>query len=67
MLAGYPKVKAWQEALLASGIPQKSVPEDFKDQFADIYLAERTWFGRGANMCETPSQAPKAAGGGCCG
>lgn len=67
MLADYPKVKAWQQSLLATGIPEKSVPEDFKDRFADFYLAERTWFGRGANMNEAPGEAPKAAGGGCCG
>lgn len=67
MLAGFPKVKAWQRSLLATGIPEASVPEDFKDRFADLYLAERTWFGRGANLTEAPAHVASAAGSSCCG
>ncbi len=67
MLAAYPNVKAWQQALLATGIPQKSVSEDFNGRFADFYLAERTWLGRGANLNEAPVTAQVKQSGGCCG
>lgn len=67
MLADYPKVKAWQQALLATGIPQKTVSKDFVTRFTDFYLAERTWLGRGANLNEAPATAPLKQSGGCCG
>lgn len=67
MLAGRPRVKAWQQALLDTGIPEKSVPEDFSDRFSDFYLADRTWLGRGAHLNEAPTQNAIAQGGGCCG
>ncbi|KIC35510.1 glutathione S-transferase family protein [Leisingera sp. ANG-M7] len=67
MLAAYPKVKAWQQALLASAVPQKSVPADFEQKFADFYLADRTWLGRGANLNEAPAEQKAAASSGCCG
>ncbi|WP_170562095.1 glutathione S-transferase family protein [Ruegeria atlantica] len=67
MLAAYPKVKAWQQALLATGIPQKTVSDDFVTRFTDFYLAERTWLGRGANLNEAPVTAPLKQSGGCCG
>ncbi|CUK07435.1 stringent starvation protein A [Ruegeria denitrificans] len=67
MLADYPKVKAWQRALQATGIPQKSVSDDFHDRFTDFYLAERTWLGRGANVNEAPSATEVKQSGGCCG
>lgn len=67
MLGGRPRIKAWQQALIATGIPAKSVPEDFNDRFSTFYLAERTWLGRGANLNEAPAQKVVASGGGCCG
>lgn len=45
-LSGFPKVKRWQENLLASGIPNKSVSEDFVDRFSAFYLAESTYLGQ---------------------
>ena len=57
----------WQQALLATGIPQKSVSEDFLARFTDFYLAERTWLGRGANANEAPSTTEVKQSGGCCG
>jgi glutathione S-transferase len=67
MLAAYPRVKAWQQALLATGIPQKSVSDDFHARFADFYLADRTWLGRGANENEAPATPQEKQSGGCCG
>ncbi|WDE02639.1 glutathione S-transferase family protein [Thalassomonas actiniarum] len=45
-LAGYPKVKAWQAAVLATGLAEKSVPADFVERFSDLYLAEETQLGK---------------------
>ncbi|WP_170330801.1 glutathione S-transferase family protein [Ruegeria arenilitoris] len=67
MLAEFPKLKAWQQTLLNSGIPAKSVPEDFLERFSDFYLAGRTWLGRGANLNEAPCEATQSNSGGCCG
>jgi glutathione S-transferase len=37
-LCGMPRVKAWQKALLATGIAEKSVASDFVERFSDFYL-----------------------------
>lgn len=67
MLNDFPKVKAWQQTLLDSGIPGKSVPKDFLQKFSDFYLAERTWLGRGANLNDVPCKPAQTKSGGCCG
>lgn len=67
ILSGFPKTRAWQRALLATGIAEASVPEDFSDRFADFYLAERTWLGRGANLNEAPNHSAKSEVSSCCG
>ena len=45
-LGDFPKVKRWQQNLLATGIPEKSVSEDFEDRFNAFYLAESTYLGQ---------------------
>ena len=45
-LGNFPKVKQWQRNLLATGIPEKSVSEDFEDRFKAFYLAESTHLGQ---------------------
>ncbi|TCL08407.1 glutathione S-transferase [Shimia isoporae] len=67
MLAEFPKVKRWQQALMETGIPQKSVAAEFLDRFSNFYLSDATWLGRGANRNQSPCQPAKASGGGCCG
>lgn len=67
MLAAYPKVKAWQRALMATDIPTKSVPTDFHEVFSRLYLDERTWLGRGANENEVSDLPAPVRAGGCCG
>ncbi|MBP0019059.1 MAG: glutathione S-transferase family protein [Cyanobacteria bacterium SBLK] len=42
----FPKVKRWQQNLLASGIADRSVSEDFEDRFSAFYLAESTYLGQ---------------------
>jgi glutathione S-transferase len=68
MFVDHPKVKAWQQILLKTGIAEKSVPEDFNEKFSNFYLAERTWLGRGARTDEA-IEAPqaKSQSSGCCG
>ena len=52
MLAPYPRLKKWQVALRTTGLMEKSVPDDFNEQFSDFYLSARTWLGRGAPLDE---------------
>ncbi len=44
-LAQYPKMKKWQESILKTDIPKKSVPEDFEEAFTNFYLADDTFLG----------------------
>lgn len=66
-IAGYPKVRAWQEALLETGLPAKSVPEDFEDVFTGFYLSDEVFLGR-KKKCESKSSAStcKSAEYSCC-
>ncbi|MEM7136097.1 MAG: glutathione S-transferase family protein [Myxococcota bacterium] len=45
-LAEFPKARAWQAALMKTGVPAKSVAGDFEDRFSEFYLSERTYLGR---------------------
>ncbi len=45
-LAGFPRVKAWRDAVMATGIPDASVVEDFEDRFSAFYLADTTYLGQ---------------------
>ncbi|MDG3085733.1 glutathione S-transferase family protein [Vibrio hannami] len=38
MLEGFPKVQQWQQALMESGLPQRTVPSDFIERFSSYYL-----------------------------
>lgn len=44
-LASFPRVKAWRESLMATGIAQRSVSQDFAQQFAAFYLNDSTYLG----------------------
>lgn len=41
----FPKVKAWQSALLNTGLADKSVAEDFEKAFTGFYLSDKTFLG----------------------
>ena len=41
-----PKLKKWQQSILDSQIPEKSVVEDFEKRFIDFYLSDQTYLGR---------------------
>ncbi|MEH6358521.1 MAG: glutathione S-transferase family protein [Pseudomonadales bacterium] len=61
MFENFPKVSAWQKALLETGLPEKTVSEDFLERFFNMYLAKETFLGRGANFNEsyTPMEKPR--------
>lgn len=42
----FPKIKRWQKALLATGLAERSVAEDFEERFAAFYLSEASYLGR---------------------
>lgn len=44
-LSDFPKVKAWQQALMATGLAERSVSADFEDVFSGFYLSEATYLG----------------------
>ncbi|MGF1700262.1 glutathione S-transferase family protein [Photobacterium makurazakiensis] len=46
LLAGFPKVQKWQAALMATGLADKSGPEDFEEAFSRFYLSEQTFLGQ---------------------
>lgn len=56
-LEGFPKVKAWQKAILESGLTEKSVAPDFDQKFADFYLAQETQLGKMMRDCKASKAA----------
>ncbi|GAK86080.1 glutathione S-transferase [Vibrio ponticus] len=55
MLQGFPKVQAWQQGLLETGLMARSVPEDFEQVFANFYLSEQTHLGMEKVQCKAES------------
>lgn len=47
-LADFPRAQLWRSAVMATGIPQASVSNDFEDRFTAFYLAESTYLGQRA-------------------
>ncbi|KXF80094.1 glutathione S-transferase family protein [Enterovibrio coralii] len=45
-LEGFSKVKAWQAAILDTGLAERSVSEDFMEKFRGFYLSEERVLGR---------------------
>lgn len=64
---GFPKVKKWQAALLATGLPQQSVSDDFLAKFKDFYLSEQTYLGNmRLDKSQSNSRACDTSNSGCC-
>lgn len=63
-LDGLPKVQAWQQALMDTGLPQKSVSDDFVEKFSDFYLSSETYLGCGHSCSDSPDKA--CGTGSCC-
>ena len=53
LLAPFPKVKKWQQAILDPGLAEKTVSADFSEQFSGFYLSDHTFLGRGADFNES--------------
>ncbi|WP_108651779.1 glutathione S-transferase family protein [Dongshaea marina] len=58
MLEGFPKMKKWQQALITTGLTDRSVSKDFVENFTSFYLSNKTYLGRGADC-------PAHSTGGC--
>lgn len=65
-LAAYPKARAWQATLARTGLYAKSVADDFDQEFADFYLSDRTFVGRGADFSEPGAAAAPMKASSCC-
>lgn len=50
-LADYPKLKSWQQNLLATGLAERSVTDDFESCFTEFYLSKDTYLGNGGDVC----------------
>lgn len=55
MLDGFPRVQQWQQALLATGLAEKSVADDFEAAFTDFYLSDQTYLGKGEDCTDPES------------
>jgi len=69
-LGNFPKVKAWQSALMSTGLAEKSVAEDFEDAFSSFYLSDKTYLGKGEDCSDVGDGAcgsGSSSNGGCCG
>ena len=60
------KLKFWQKALMASGLAEKSVTPDFETAFADFYLSDETYLGRGYDSRTAVAADQTCATGACC-
>ena len=65
-LSGYAKIKAWQGALMDTGLADRSVSEDFDEAFSAFYLTDRTFLGRRANVGELATKNAPSGCGACC-
>jgi glutathione S-transferase len=52
-LEKFPKVQGLQEAIMASGLAERSVVGDFEKTFTDFYLSEQTYLGGSKLECAT--------------
>lgn len=66
MLDGFPKVQNWQEALIKSGLTDKTVPVDFVNTFSNFYL-KNTYLASLMNGTEAPAASSSCASNSCCG
>lgn len=64
-LAAYPKLKAWQQTLLASGLAEKSVAATFEQTFTEFYLSDETFLGNRGDVCSSVTD-DACASGNCC-
>lgn len=63
-IGDFPKVKAWQNGVLATGLAEKSVAQDFEQAFAGFYLSDDTFLGRSSRGTSGKCGARRATA--CC-
>ncbi len=63
LLAGNPKVILWQQGIMQTSIPQKSVSADFENAFSSFYLSKDTYLG---NFEDCPSNIDRCNQSQCC-
>ena len=64
-ISSYPRIKAWQSELMATGLAEKSVAKDFEDAFTDFYLSDKTYLGSGVDGGQLSPEGA-SSGSGCC-
>lgn len=64
-VASYPKLKRWQQHLMATGLAEKSVAEGFEEAFTKFYLSGETTLGRGLD--DTGARRQSCCADSCCG
>lgn len=55
-LASFPKLKRWQEFLLETAIPARSVSNDFIEKFTGFYLSKETYLGNECQNCQSQAE-----------
>jgi len=65
-LDGFPRVKAWQTAMIETGLAKASVPRDFEKVFTSFYLSESTFLGRWNHKEQESNSECECLSGGCC-
>ncbi|SHI21476.1 glutathione S-transferase family protein [Ferrimonas marina] len=65
-LAGFPKVQAWQQAVLTTGLAERSVSAEFDRAFADYYLSDKTLLGRCQWDCQSCDCSANSLEPACC-
>lgn len=63
MLDGFPLVQQWQQNILASGLAEKSVADDFEAAFTGFYLSGQTFLGKGEDCSDTKGACASSS---CC-
>ena len=61
-----PKLKLWQQNLLATGLAEKSVAPDFEKAFTTFYLSDQTYLGRGMQDANCNNADQACGNGSCC-
>lgn len=66
-LKEFPKLRQWQQNLIASGLTDRSVADNFEDKFTEFYLSKDTYLGNGC--CDSSANGKldtHCATGNCC-
>ena len=62
-LGDFPRLQTWRDQIMGSGIPDRSVPDDFNTLFSQYYLSHETFLGR---VSAPLMQANPSSVSGCC-